>query len=334
MRGRAFFQLLGAFALVILVAVAIPGRYAAAGAAFGVAIILAAILARISTQRRQKIRHFADRIAAGDFSARIAEVSSDEIGEAAWALDRSAEKLQSSSAEIEHLEKARRDFIANVSHELRTPLTSIQGYTETLSDSNLSQMDREFLETIRRNAQRMSRLTEDLLLLARVESGEQNFSFVPVPATDLLHEAHASLRAMAEAKAVELSIEQVAPRMVMADREAVHQVFANLIDNALKYGHAGKRVEIGAREIEDGVEFYVRDFGQGIAREHLTRIFERFYRIDKARSRESGGTGLGLAIVKHIVLQHGGAVRAVGELGHGATFFFTLPMFVPSLPHS
>jgi two-component system phosphate regulon sensor histidine kinase PhoR len=110
---------------------------------------------------------------------------------------------------------------------------------------------------------------------------------------------------------------------VFADRDAMHQVFSNLIDNAIKYG--GEHVIVGVRRRERAVEFYVRDFGQGIASEHLPRLFERFYRVDKARSRESGGTGLGLAIVKHIVIQHGGQVRAESELGHGATFYFTLP---------
>jgi two-component system phosphate regulon sensor histidine kinase PhoR len=116
---------------------------------------------------------------------------------------------------------------------------------------------------------------------------------------------------------------------VRADREAIHQVFSNLIDNAMKYGRSGGRILLGARPakrgIEFGVEFYVQDFGAGIASEHLPRLFERFYRVDKARSRESGGTGLGLAIAKHIVLAHGGSIRAESELGHGSTFLFTLP---------
>jgi len=114
---------------------------------------------------------------------------------------------------------------------------------------------------------------------------------------------------------------------VRADREAIHQVFSNLIDNAMKYGRAGRRILLGARPGRRGVgvEFYVQDFGAGIASEHLPRLFERFYRVDKARSRESGGTGLGLAIAKHIVLAHGGSIRAESELGHGSTFLFTLP---------
>jgi two-component system, OmpR family, phosphate regulon sensor histidine kinase PhoR len=113
---------------------------------------------------------------------------------------------------------------------------------------------------------------------------------------------------------------------VGADPEAIHQVFSNLVDNALKYAAAGGRIVVGARPVSQAVEFYVQDFGPGIPSEHLDRLFERFYRVDKARSRESGGTGLGLAIAKHIVLAHGGAIRAQSELNHGSTFLFTLPL--------
>jgi two-component system phosphate regulon sensor histidine kinase PhoR len=241
--------------------------------------------------------------------------------------------------ETERVEKTRRDFIANVSHELRTPLTSIQGYSETLLDGTPenSGPNREFLEIIRKNAARMSRLTEDLLTLARVESGETRFDTEPVPPTELLHDAEESFREIAPSQGVELQIvessaENVAVESlppVRADREAIHQVFSNLIDNAMKYGRSGGRIVLGARPaqrgVEFGVEFYVQDFGAGISSEHLPRLFERFYRVDKARSRESGGTGLGLAIAKHIMLAHGGSIRAESELGHGSTFLFTLP---------
>jgi two-component system, OmpR family, phosphate regulon sensor histidine kinase PhoR len=251
--------------------------------------------------------------------------------------------------ETERVEKTRRDFIANVSHELRTPLTSIQGYAETLLDSSPENgaPNREFLEIIRKNSSRMSRLTEDLLTLARVESGETRFEAEPVPPAELLHDAEESFREIArghgvdvliqdlpiedfqdpDATASDAGIQNLPP--VLADREAIHQVFSNLIDNALKYGSrygaAGGRIVLGARPLPHAVEFFVQDFGAGIASEHLPRLFERFYRVDKARSRESGGTGLGLAIAKHIMLAHGGTIRAESELAHGSTFLFTLP---------
>ncbi len=229
--------------------------------------------------------------------------------------------------EWERVEKTRRDFIANVSHELRTPLTSIQGYAETLLDAAPgSNHVREFLEIIRKNASRMSRLTEDLLTLARVESGETRFDTEIITPAELLQDAVESFREIAREKQVELLVEDNSSGAVSADREAIHQVFANLIDNAFKYGASGGRVLLGARTVDGTVEFYVRDFGPGIPSEHLPRLFERFYRVDKARSRESGGTGLGLAIAKHIVLAHGGKIRAESELNHGSTFLFALPV--------
>ncbi len=233
--------------------------------------------------------------------------------------------------ETERVEKTRRDFIANVSHELRTPLTSIQGYAETLLDtlSENSNSTREFLEIIRKNSLRMSRLTEDLLALARVESGETRFETEPIPPLELLNDAEQSFREIARTQGVELNIVELATLEslppVLADREAIHQVFANLIDNAMKYGPSGGRIELGARAAQRGIEFYVRDFGTGISSEHLPRLFERFYRVDKARSRESGGTGLGLAIAKHIMLAHSGSIRAESEIARGTTFLFTLP---------
>jgi two-component system phosphate regulon sensor histidine kinase PhoR len=242
--------------------------------------------------------------------------------------------------ETERVEKTRRDFIANVSHELRTPLTSIQGYAETLLDSTPENAApvREFLEIIRKNSARMSRLTEDLLTLARVESGETRFEMEPVPPAELLHDAEESFREIARAHGIDLQIQDFSQnnqspvqnlRSVLADREAIHQVFSNLIDNSLKYGSnsaaPGGRIVLGARSVPHAVEFFVQDFGAGIASEHLPRLFERFYRVDKARSRESGGTGLGLAIAKHIMLAHGGSIRAESELAHGSTFLFTLP---------
>ena len=130
---------------------------------------------------------------------------------------------------------------------------------------------------------------------------------------------------IADSRGIELAVMNTATSTVLVDRDAIHQVFGNLIDNAMKYGEGGRKILIGACETEDGVQFYVRDFGAGIPSEHLPRLFERFYRVDKARSRESGGTGLGLAIAKHVVRAHGGTIKAESELNHGSTFYFTLP---------
>jgi two-component system phosphate regulon sensor histidine kinase PhoR len=228
--------------------------------------------------------------------------------------------------EVERVEKTRRDFIANVSHELRTPLTSIQGYSETLLDNpELGEGMRDFLEIIRKNAMRMARLTEDLLVLARVESGEQKLNFQTTTPRELLEDAVETFKDRAASRGIELALMNTATSAVAVDRDAIHQVLSNLIDNALKYGDSGGKVLVGACESEEGVQFYVRDFGSGISSEHLPRLFERFYRVDKARSHESGGTGLGLAIAKHVVRAHSGTIYVESELNHGSTFYFTLP---------
>ena len=206
---------------------------------------------------------------------------------------------------VEAAEKTRRDFIANVSHELRTPLTSIQGYVETLIEDPQPRPE---------------------TTLASIESPDYKLTPQPARASALLRDAIQSLSGIVADAGVKLESASAPEAQVMADPDAMHQVFGNLIENSLKYAKSGKRILAGARLLDTEVEFFVRDFGPGIASEHLDRIFERFYRVDKARSRESGGTGLGLAIVKHIVQAHGGRLWAESELGSGATFHFTLPL--------
>ena len=240
---------------------------------------------------------------------------------------------------VEQVERTQRDFVANVSHELRTPLTSISGYVETLLDheASLSSQAREFLSTILKNASRMNRLTEDLLVMARVESSEQELHPAPIPADVLVRDAVQAMSGLVQDTEAILEIGEITTAEVIADNDAILQVLSNLIENGIKYGQARNepcsRILVSAREISDpieAVEFSVRDFGSGIASEHLNRIFERFYRVDKARSRESGGTGLGLAIARHMVQTHGGSIRAESELNAGSTFLFTLPKALSS----
>ena len=235
---------------------------------------------------------------------------------------------------IEQIERTQRDFVANVSHELRTPLTSITGYVETLLDheSSLSPQAREFLSIILKNATRMNRLTEELLIMARIDAVEQELHPAPIPADMLVCDAVQAMSGLVQDTAAVLEIGAVTDCQVFADADAVAQILGNLIENGIKYGRAkaaeAARVIVSAREVSDpydAVEFSVRDFGPGIASEHLSRIFERFYRVDKARSRESGGTGLGLAIAKHMVQAQGGWIRAESELNAGSNFLFTLP---------
>ncbi|MBS1805200.1 MAG: HAMP domain-containing protein [Acidobacteria bacterium] len=228
---------------------------------------------------------------------------------------------------VEAAEQSRRDFIANVSHELRTPLTSIQGYVETLVDAPNPDpaMTKDFLNVILKNATRMNRLTEDLLALATIESPDYRLATQPATASGMVRDAIDALGGLVVDSGIDLQYAGAPDATVMVDPDAMNQVFGNLIENAVKYGKAGKKIKVGARALDNEIEFFVQDFGPGIASEHLARIFERFYRVDKARSREAGGTGLGLAIVKHVVQAHGGRVRAESELGSGTTFLFTLP---------
>ena len=229
---------------------------------------------------------------------------------------------------IETAEKSRREFIANVSHELRTPLTSIQGYVETIIDDPDPQPEttREFLGVILKNATRMNRMTEDLLALASVESPDYKLALQSTRASSLVSDAINALGGIVVDSGVKLESAGAPETQVMADPDAMTQVFGNLIENSVKYAKGSERIQVGAALAGGEVQFSVRDFGPGIASEHLDRIFERFYRVDKARSRESGGTGLGLAIVKRIVQAHGGRIWAESELGAGASFNFTLPL--------
>ena len=233
---------------------------------------------------------------------------------------------------IEQVERTQREFVANVSHELRTPLTSIMGYVEMLvdegyADAAASPTTREFLEAIMKNAFRMGRLTEDLLVLAKVESGDQEIRPAPIRADVLLQEAVDAASGLLRDDTT-LTVRACVETEISADLDAVVQVLTNLIENAFAYGRGadGAHVVLSAERAGEGmVEFSVQDFGAGIASEHRDRIFERFYRADKTRSRESGGTGLGLSIAKHIVEAHGGRIRVDSDLGRGSRFSFTLP---------
>jgi len=231
---------------------------------------------------------------------------------------------------VEQMERAQKDFVANVSHELRTPLTSITGYVETLLEEEEAEgIVKEFLGTIQKNAVRMNRLTEDLLVLARVESGEHPVRPVRVKAALLVQEAYDSMARLVRDSGGELQLQQVVDADVMADSDAVVRVLNNLIENATKYGRGETETRIAVSAITtDGgmVQFSVQDFGAGIPSEHIGRLFERFYRVDKGRSRESGGTGLGLAIARRLIEAQNGKIWVESEFSRGSTFFFTLPL--------
>ncbi len=229
---------------------------------------------------------------------------------------------------LKKLERTREEFVANVRHELRTPLSMIKGYTETLLDGaqHDPEVSRKFLQTIDRNAERLRLLIDDLLTISALESGRLKLHLQPVDLRALAQKVIADFRPRAAAKPVRLA-SSVPVLSVNADPDRLEQVLGNLVDNAIKYGRPEGSVSIGAKMLDDDlVEVSVTDDGPGIPPEALDRLFERFYRVDKGRSREQGGTGLGLAIVKHIVQSHGGKAWATSRLGHGSSFFFTVPM--------
>ena len=228
---------------------------------------------------------------------------------------------------IRKLEAVRRDFVANVSHELRTPLTIVGGFAETLQDPDVPGAKRaDFVKAILSNTQRMQRIVDELLDLSRIESGHWTPRPGPVRVADAAGEVFGRVRETAKSKriALETAINPTAD-VVHADRTALEQILLNLVENALRHTPEGGRIAIETTPAENGVQVIVKDTGSGIPPEHLPRIFERFYRADAGRSRESGGTGLGLAIVRHLVEAHGGSVRAESAIGAGTTIRVFFP---------
>jgi two-component system phosphate regulon sensor histidine kinase PhoR len=230
---------------------------------------------------------------------------------------------------LRQLESVRQDFVANVSHELRTPLSLIRSATETLVDGGATDpaVTTRFLQIIDKHAQRLTLLIDDLLLLARIDAGRMPLDLGRVALRSLVQESLDDAAPLAKARGVTLRNEVAPPTEAQADAVRLRQVLGNLIDNAIKYGRPEGTVVVSARPISSVMlEIAVADDGPGIPVEAQARIFERFFRVDRARSREQGGTGLGLAIVKNVVQAHGGDVGVVSNPGQGATFTFTLPL--------
>lgn len=229
--------------------------------------------------------------------------------------------------EIRRLEAVRRDFVANVSHELKTPLTSISGYAETLlAERPDAATERQFLETILANAHRMQRLVDDLLDLARIESGRWQPALAAVDLESAAADVWADFAGRAAGAGVSFSVEmQDGAGTLLADPEGIRLVLRNLIDNAIRYTPSRGRITFRATSVEEGIKLEVEDTGSGIPQEHLSRVFERFYRVDPSRSRAEGGTGLGLAIVRHTVEAHGGRVGIESDLGRGTRVMAWFP---------
>lgn len=229
--------------------------------------------------------------------------------------------------ELRRLERVRRDFVANVSHEFKTPLTAIQGFAETLLGGALEDKDNRahFVEIIREHARRLARLTDDLLKLSRIEAGRLELELRPVRVEALVNGCVETARLKAEAKGLRINVqlpEGLPP--VRGDGAQLGEVLQNLLDNAIQYTPSGGHINVSATSNGQGVTFTVADTGIGIPESELERIFERFYRVDAARSREAGGTGLGLAIARHIVDAHGGRIWVESAVGQGSRFHFRI----------
>jgi two-component system phosphate regulon sensor histidine kinase PhoR len=236
------------------------------------------------------------------------------------------DRLKTDIVQLRKLEQMRSQFLGNVSHELRTPIFALQGFLETLLDGAIDDpnVNRDFLEKAHSNAMRLNTLLGDLIDISRIESGEMQLSFRYFDVRDFIDSVIADMESVASAKDITLNVQYGTDpsQQVMGDRNRLVQVLTNLIDNAIKYTQNGGTITVGTRTEGENVWIDVTDTGIGILPEHLSRIFERFYRVDKERSREAGGTGLGLAIVKHIIEAHGGKVEVRSEAGKGSVFSF------------
>ncbi len=315
--GTGFFNRVGATFRFLL---RFWWQFLAAGAiAAAIALVLARWLARGMTQPLRDMAQAARRMETGDYSQRVHTSSRDEVGQLAAAFNRM-------SSELESLERLRRDLVANVSHELKTPISALRAHLENLLDG-VERPDPEILQVMLTQSERLSRLVDQLLDLSRLESGELPLHREDVPLRRLVSEVLSEVEVVRSGRDVRVQDrvpEDLPP--VLADRERLHQVLFNLLDNAVRLTPPGGDVVVEAHRLNGTCEVSVADTGPGIAAEHLPRLFERFYRVDPARTRDDGGTGLGLAIARSVVEAHGGRIRADSEVGKGSVFTFDLPV--------
>lgn len=293
-----------------------------------IAMIVAYFISKSITYPIAQMKETAQRIAKGDFSKKVEIKSKDELGELAKSLNIMADELQQKIQNLKHMDRIRTDFVANVSHELRTPLTSIKGYVETLVDGGID--DREstlrFISIIKKHVDRLENIISDLLRLSELELRKDSIEKTEFNLNTLLNEVALSFGHALASKQQNLNVQtQGCDFQIKADSDKIEQVFVNLIDNAIKYTKRGGQINVSLCAQGAEITATVQDNGIGIPKEHLSRVFERFYRIDKARSRKLGGTGLGLGIAKHIVLAHNGKIYIESEVGKGTKVFVTLP---------
>ena len=293
-----------------------------------IALIAAYFVSRSITLPIRRMRETAQQIAKGDFDRRVRIKSKDELGELAESLNTMADELQQKMENLKQLDRVRTDFVANVSHELKTPLTLIKGYIETLQNKAFNDKEKsdKFISIIKEHSDRLGYTIDDLLSLSELELSKDCLDITDFDLKEVIDEISLGFgQALAEKQQSLTVSTQGDDFCIQADRNKIEQVFANLIDNAVKYTKESGRIEILLCEQDQAVCVTVQDNGIGIPKEHRDRVFERFYRVDKARSRELGGTGLGLSIVKHIVLAHKGKIAIESEPNRGTKVSVTFP---------
>ncbi len=297
----------------------------------GVLIVIVAVsvvVSRFVTKPMTQIAQGVEQIRSGDLDANLKISSDDEIGVVAKAINELVEKLKTDIVQLKKLEQVRSQFLGNVSHELRTPIFAVQGYLETLLDGAVddTSVNRSFLEKAQSNLNRLNVLLEDLINISQIESGEMKMSFRYFRINEFLESVAKEFEKMAANRKVilKLSLNTTVNDEAFGDKDRLRQVLNNLISNAINYNKSGGDVVLASEKVANGIQISIKDTGVGISSEHISRIFERFYRVDNDRSRELGGTGLGLAIVKHIVEAHGSQVQVESKIGEGSIFRFVL----------
>jgi len=295
-------------------------------------VLLSLLLAKAMVTPIQNLTKAAEQVAAGDFTPKLTSNAQDEIGVLTRTFNSMEGQLEKTLDDLKISEATRREFVANVSHELRTPITSIRSYAETLQDSAdlPKETENEFLGVIVKESDRMTKIVQDLLTLSRFDAGSIEFSFERFSFEKSIHDVYNAmlLEAQKHKHSFKLEFKTLIPEIV-GDEARIEQVLINMVSNAIKYTRDGGSISITAGQKEDVVWVSVRDNGIGIPQADVPKVFDRFYRVDKARSRDSGGTGLGLSIASEIVAHHKGNIELNSHQGKGTVITMTLPVEGP-----
>ncbi len=297
-----------------------------------ISVFLSLLLAKTMVTPIQSLTRAAERVAGGDFDNKLESQAKDEIGVLTRTFNEMADQLERNLDDMRRSEQMRREFVANVSHELRTPITSIRSYAETLEDSAdmEPEMQKVFLQVIVNESDRMTKIVQDLLTLSRFDAGSFSFKFESFSFSKSVEDVYNAMLLEAQRHRHSFTLELKADIPdIRGDKARIEQVLMNMVSNAIKYTPDGGRIRMVAGRAEDTVWVSVRDNGIGIPKKDVDRVFERFYRVDKARSRESGGTGLGLSIAQEIVTRHDGKISLISKPGKGTTITVSLPVGGP-----